>query len=183
MFYLDTQTNQRYTVGTAFTYNNKQYPKTSATNAKFTALGFTQVTVPPKPDERFYVVEGPNDSGQYTTTERDLADLKDKFIKEVKLAAFNLLKGTDWYVIRALEVPAAFTVPADVITFRAQIRTVNETRCNQINACTTVAQLETLITAEVYIVDEPDGAMIQNPAALTAFPSAPSSATTYSTYY
>ena len=179
MFYLDPETNQRYTVGTAFTYDNKQYPKTSATNAKFTELGFTQVTVPTKPDERFYVVEGPNDSGQYTTTERDLADLKDKFIKDVKLAAFNLLKGTDWYIIRALEVPAAFTVPADVTTFRAQIRTVNETRCNQINACTTVPQLEALITAEIYIEVDPGGAVIQNPDALTAFPGVPSSATTY----
>ena len=179
MFYLDTQTNQRYTVGTAFTYDNKQYPKTSATNAKFTELGFTQVTVPPKPDERFYVVEGPDDSGQYTTTERDLADLKDKFIKDVKLAAFKQLEGTDWYIIRALEVPAAFTVPADVTTFRAQIRTVNETRCNQINACTTVPQLEALITAEVYLEVDPGGAVIQNPAALTAFPAVPASATSY----
>ena len=169
MFYLDTETNQRYTPGFAFTYKGISYPKTAATKDKFFKLKFLPVIVDPKPDERFYVVEGPNDSGHYTSTEKDLAELKAKFVKDNKLAARALLEDTDWYIIRKVEKPST-TVPNDVQTFRAQVRTVEDTRTTQINACTSVAQLETLITAEVFVEDEPNGNMIQNTAALTAFP-------------
>ena len=100
MFYLDTQTNKRYTIGTPFTYGDKQYTKKGATHETFVALGFQQVIPQQRPDDRFYVVSGPAADGSYSSTPRDLAQLKTQYKQETKQQAFQLIQGTDWYVIR-----------------------------------------------------------------------------------
>ena len=43
MFYLDSTTQKRYTLGTPFTYNGVQYTAAGATHARFVSLGFNQV--------------------------------------------------------------------------------------------------------------------------------------------
>ena len=58
MFYKDSS-NNRYRIGTPFTYNGYYYGTALATHAKFIELGFTQVIVAARPDDRFYVVSGP----------------------------------------------------------------------------------------------------------------------------
>ena len=148
MFYLDTQTNTRYYLRRAFTYGGLQYSQASATHETFTTLGFTQVTVGTRPDDRFYSVVGPDNTGAYTATPRDLANLKTRFKREQKQQAHNVLRQTDWYVVRLAELGvSAGAVPADVTSFRAAYRTAAGTRCDEIDACTTVQELETLINS------------------------------------
>ena len=53
--------------------------------------------------------------GTYSATPRDLADLKTQYKLETKQQAFRLIQGTDWYVIRLLELgAAAAAVPTNV---------------------------------------------------------------------
>ena len=94
-FWLDPATNKRYNEGRAFTYNDKQYTRAGASAATFTALGFNAVTVGARPDDRFYIVSGPDNTGAYSSTARDLAALKEQYVQQTKLSARNILKKTD----------------------------------------------------------------------------------------
>ena len=80
MFYLDTQTNTRYYLRRAFSYGSLQYSQAAATHETFTTLGFTQVIIASRPDSRFYIVVGPDNTGAYSSTPLDLAELKALFI-------------------------------------------------------------------------------------------------------
>ena len=167
MFYKDSNGN-RYRLGTPFYYNNTHYTKAGASHNTFMSLGFTQVVVAPRPDRRFYSVTGPDNNGQYTSTPHDLAELKTNFIKQEKLNSFRLLKQTDWYVLRNID--GAGAVPTAIATYRSAIRTAAETRCNQINACTTVAELEEKLNEPEQIYDEGTAAMVVNPDRMEPWP-------------
>ena len=180
MFYLDTQTNTRYYLGRRFSYGGRNYLPSNATHETFIALGFTQVVIEQRPDDRFYVVSGPAIDGTYSATARDLAQLKTQYIRDTKTTAFQLLKGTDWYIVRQTELGyGEAPVPVDVTTFRAAVRSVSETRCNQIDATTTVEELKTLLTAPSELYDEDGNLIGPNPAALTVYPETPDEVTTY----
>ena len=168
MFYLDSN-NNKYYIGRAFNYSDIQYSAAAATQAKFTELGFTQVTVDNAPDPTYYSFTGPDLTGSYSSTPKDLNTLKAYFIYNEKVRARQLLVSTDWLLIRKEETSDA--VPAAVTTYRAAVRTANSTRCNEINAAADVAALETLIKATPTI-DDPNnpGTAIVNPAAMTAYP-------------
>ena len=71
--------------------------------------------------------------------------LKTEKKKIVKAQASALLAPTDWYVVKATEV-ADYSVPANITTFRADVRAKSNEMETQIDACTTVEQLETLYT-------------------------------------
>jgi hypothetical protein len=71
--------------------------------------------------------------------------LKTKKKKIVKQQAAGLLAPTDWYVIKANEV-ADYSVPENITTFRTNVRAKSNEMETQIDACTTVDQLETLYT-------------------------------------
>ena len=174
MFYLDTNTQKRYRIGTPFTYNGIQYTKSGATHAKFISLGFVQVLVQQRPDDRFYVVSGPAADGSYSATPRDLAELKTSYVRETKRTAFQMLKATDWYVVRMMELGYNESpVPVDITTFREAVRSVSDARCAQIEGVTSVADLEALIKAPSYLYDEETDTSSVNPAALTIFPEQP----------
>ena len=143
MFYLDPQTNKRYRISTPFTYNERNYTKAGATHEKFIELGFTQVVIQPRPDDRFYIVSGPDNTGAYSSTPRDLDQLKTNFIDQDRQTARQLLSDTDWYIIRLLEVQSA--LPAGISTKRADIRAAQNTREQEINAATTVDELKQLV--------------------------------------
>jgi hypothetical protein len=61
----------------------------------------------------------------------------------IKAQASGLLAPTDWYVIKANEVEG-YTVPTEVSTFRADVRTKSNEMETMIDACTTVEQLKSL---------------------------------------
>ena len=74
-----------------------------------------------------------------TTVEEGKAQL----LLETKSYAFQLLKPFDWYVTRKAEDNTA--IPADVVTYRQEVKAVSAQRCTLINACSDVAELEALI--------------------------------------
>ena len=151
MFYLDSY-NKRYYVGRPFTYDNIQYTRAGATAETFIGLGFTPVTIQQRPDDRFYFVGSLQDDGTYPTTPRDLVELKAGFIEQLKQQAHDLLSGTDWYIIRAIEAGITgtpSTVPASASTYRATVRSLVATREQEINAAGSVEALAVIINTPV----------------------------------
>ena len=76
--------------------------------------------------------------------------LKTQKKKIVKQQASGLLTPTDWYVVKATEV-TDYNVPEKITTFRADVRAKSNEMESQIDACTTVEELESLYT---YITDD-----------------------------
>ena len=77
-FWLDELTDVRYYEGRAFSYGEGEdrinYTKAGATPETFAGLGFVQVQIEARPDDRFYWVSGPDDTGAYTATPKRLED-------------------------------------------------------------------------------------------------------------
>nr|BAR16309.1 N-acetylmuramidase/lysin [uncultured Mediterranean phage uvMED]BAR37688.1 N-acetylmuramidase/lysin [uncultured Mediterranean phage uvMED] len=69
--------------------------------------------------------------------------LKTEKKRIVKQQASGLLAPTDWYVVKSTEV-ADYDVPANVLSFRADVRTKSNEMETQIDACTTVDELKAL---------------------------------------
>jgi hypothetical protein len=61
----------------------------------------------------------------------------------IKQQASGLLAPTDWYVVKASEV-ADYSVPSNISTFRADVRTKSNEMETQIDACTNVDELKAL---------------------------------------
>ena len=163
MFYKDSDGN-RYRIGKPFTYQGYYYGTALATHDKFMELGFTQVIVAPRPDGTYYVVTGPDLDGQYTSTPRDLDELKENQITKEKQTARSILNKTDWMVVRAMDVGVAVAaVPADVSNFRSAIRGVCDARCNAIGSAVSVEELEALVKAPVQVYDMENETYITNP--------------------
>ena len=81
-------------------------------------------------------------------SDKSVGDVKVEGLKTqkkriVKQQASGLLAPTDWYVVKATEV-ADYDVPANITTFRADVRTKSNEMETQIDACTTVDELKTL---------------------------------------
>ena len=66
--------------------------------------------------------------------------LKTEKKRIVKQQASGLLAPTDWYVVKASEV-ADYSVPSNITTFRADVRSKSNEMETQIDACTTVDEL------------------------------------------
>ena len=170
MFYTDSN-NNRYRIGKPFTYEGYYYGTALATHAKFMELGFTQVIVQQRPDDSYYIVSGPDNTGAYSSTPRNLAELKLNFKLQQKRQAHQTLRQTDWYVIRSTELGVvAAAVPVNISAFRAAYRAASDARCIEIDACTTVQELETLMKAPEQLYDVETETLSVNPAALTAWP-------------
>jgi hypothetical protein len=69
--------------------------------------------------------------------------LKTEKKKIVKQQASGLLTPTDWYITKATEV-ADYDVPANILSFRADVRTKSNEMETMINNCTTVDELKAL---------------------------------------
>ena len=71
--------------------------------------------------------------------------LKTEKKRIVKKQASGLLAPTDWYVVKATEV-TEYNVPENITTFRSDVRAKSNEMETQIDACTTVEELESLYT-------------------------------------
>jgi len=71
--------------------------------------------------------------------------LKYNLIQTIKQQAAGLLAPTDWYVIKANEIED-YTVPTNITTFRALVRSKSNTIETQIKNATNTPALETLYT-------------------------------------
>ena len=61
----------------------------------------------------------------------------------IKQQASGLLAPTDWYVVKASEVES-YTIPTNISTFRAEVRTKSNEMESMIDACTTVDEIKAL---------------------------------------
>ena len=64
--------------------------------------------------------------------------------KQIKNHAAGLLQGTDWYVVRNAEAGTA--IPAEVATFRTEVRTKSGTMETAIDGAASIEALEALFT-------------------------------------
>ena len=69
--------------------------------------------------------------------------LKTEKKRIVKQQASGLLAPTDWYVVKSTEV-ADYDAPANILSFRADVRAKSNEMETQIDACTTVDELKKL---------------------------------------
>ena len=69
--------------------------------------------------------------------------LKTEKKRIIKQQASGLLAPTDWYVVKATEV-ADYDIPANILSFRAGVRTKSNEMETMINNCTTVDELKAL---------------------------------------
>jgi hypothetical protein len=113
MFLLDGKVIQP---GSSFTdINGTQYPPQwlyQTTLAEKQAIGITEVPDPVRADDRFYWDGDINNP-------KDLKELKEYHIKQVKETAGKLLSQTDWQVIRKFE--REIDIEPGVIDLRAYI--------------------------------------------------------------
>ena len=97
--------------------------------------------------------------GSYTQTDKDVALLKKGMISQTRTTASIILARDDWMSIRAAE--GGTTIPANVKTYRAAIRTESGTKEDEINALSDLDAIkgyeETSYT-EVRKVEHNDGA-------------------------
>ena len=80
--------------------------------------------------------------------DKEVGDVKVEGLKTqkkriVKQQASGLLAPTDWYVVKASEV-ADYSVPSNILTFRANVRAKSNEMETQIDACTNVDELKAL---------------------------------------
>jgi len=71
--------------------------------------------------------------------------LKYNLIQTIKQQSAGLLAPTDWYVVKANEI-ADYSVPDDITTFRALVRSKSNEMETQITNATDTPALETLYT-------------------------------------
>jgi len=71
--------------------------------------------------------------------------LKYNLIQTIKQQAAGLLAPTDWYVVKASEV-ADYSVPTDIATFRASVRSKSNEMETQITNATNTPAIEALYT-------------------------------------
>ena len=82
--------------------------------------------------ELTYTVNADGVVGSYASNDRDVASLKADMITTSKQAAAGLLSKHDWMAIREFEGGEA--MPADVKTYRADVRAESNTKEAEINA-------------------------------------------------
>ena len=189
MFYTDPEL-KRYYIGKPFEYGGNRYTVAGATHATFMSLGFKQVIPQARPDGAYYIVSGPDATGQYTSTPRELEDSTDpdgnvvhglKWSKKEQSwqRSEKLLGITDWWITYQTEYDQAPVNPETckkMEEYRALVRFVQLTREQMIDACSDVDELKALMEAptEIRDPDTDDGSMIPNPDPyLPAFPPTP----------
>jgi len=149
-----TYLGKRVREGRVFTDNTgKKYPPQwmyRTTDAEKTALGMVWVDDPAPYDNRFYWdANTPKNIDDVNEVDEDgnpvlgadgvqvvTKGLKSNAIAQTKVTASGLLAPTDWMVTKATEV-ADYSVPADITTYRAAVRTASNTIEAAINAVTT----------------------------------------------
>lgn len=122
-----------------FTLNENQYPANwlrLASEKEKEAIGIRWKPDPEPVDHRFYWDTG---------IPKDLAALKTQWVEQQKQTAGSLLNSTDWYVTRSVE--SKVSVPKEVSSKRAAIRTACNKREEQILKCKSVNELASLVTS------------------------------------
>ena len=157
-------------VGVPFTSNGVNYPANwlqLTTLDEKKAIGITEVADAPTFDQRFYwnastakklADEDAKDTDGNLVKDQDgnqviNKGLKTRYIELDKQAARNFLETYDWYIVRKTEKDIA--IPSAVTTYRDAIRTTCATRETEINNCSDVEALKTLLDNTITDWPEP----------------------------
>ena len=138
MFKLDGKTLPQ---GVPFTHNEIQYPANwlnLSTLEEKAAIGITEIPEQPRPDDRYYWVTA-NDDGSYSTTPKDIDQLKATEVAKVNTTAYSMLLPTDFMDFRP-----NYTPPTGWLEWREGVRSVCHDAKVAINACGTVEELMAL---------------------------------------
>ena len=138
---------QRLNLDQPFTIEDTNYPPNwlrESTPEMREALGIVEITWGPRPDDRFYWVQE-NMDGTYTTSPKDLTQLKATFTAQVDQTAYSLLFPTDWMIVRKAETNVA--VPDATTTYRAAVRADALANRTAISNATTVEELITVVSS------------------------------------
>ena len=138
---------QRLNIDQPFTIEDTNYPPNwlrESTPEMREALGIVEITWGPRPDDRFYWVQE-NMDGTYTTSPKDLTQLKATFTTQVDQTAYSLLFPTDWMIVRKAETNVA--VPDATTTYRAAVRADALANRTAISNATTVEELITVVSS------------------------------------
>ena len=132
------------------TEDGRQFPRNwlrLSTQADRDALGIVETpdVVTPSYDQRFWW--GPD-------IPKDLDQLKEQWISQVKTTAGSMLAQTDWYIVRQAENSAG--VPAAVLARRSEIRAFSNAKETAIDACVDVDDLATYLTSADFNRWEPE---------------------------
>lgn len=136
----------------AFTTGGVQYPanwlRLSSTDER-EAIGITEAPDPAPYDQRFYW--GPD-------LPKDHDQLVEQWVGQTKTTAGSLLAATDWYITRQSETSTP--TPDAVLTRRAEIRALSNTKETAITGTADTDELAAYITGAEYgvwevIVEEP----------------------------
>ena len=139
--------NNPLPVGVPFEHNGIQYPANwlqLSSQADRTAIGITEIADQPRPDDQYYWVTQ-NPDGTYTSTPKDLTQLKANAVKQVQQYVWSALNPTDYMDSRKANDPT-YTPPAAWVTWRAAMRTEMTTAIAAINASTDIPSLITAKT-------------------------------------
>lgn len=97
--------------------------------------------------EATYSIGATSVVGSYEGTAKDLDQLKETWIRQVKSIAASRLAQTDWMVIRQYE--GGTPVPTEISTYRSDVRVASNEKEAAINALTTMAEAITFDNEEV----------------------------------
>jgi len=139
---------QKITINQPFTYDGTSYSSNwlaSATQEQKDALGMTVVQEYERPNDQFYWVTE-NEDGLFTSTPKDLADLKKHWTEYFQMIAHNTLAQTDWMVIRKVE--RSVDIPEATATYRASVITECTRLVTAIEACADVPALIEVVTTQ-----------------------------------
>lgn len=131
-----------------FEHDGVQYPANwlrLATPEERAAIGITEVTVQPRPDDRFYWVSGPDDNGDYTAIPKDLDTLKATWSAQFKQTAYAMLFPSDWMVVRKAEVGDG--IPQAWTDYREAVRTTATLAIVDMEATTDIDAFITSVTS------------------------------------
>jgi hypothetical protein len=150
----DNTVQQIIQEGSQFTVDSVTYANNwfqLATQEEKNALGVMEVVYGARPDDKYYwvtesapVINGNVVDIGFTSTPKDLANLKTNAINQVNQQAFSLLSPTDYMTIKALETNT--TMPETWKTWRESVRTTAATAKTAITASTDIASLITAST-------------------------------------
>jgi hypothetical protein len=176
-----TYNGKRIREGRAWTDDNGvQHPANWAiwSDDEKTSKGLVWVDAQQKPDERFYLFSQ-NADGTYTSTPKSLEDtnevdengdpiidpqtgvqmvtkgLKSIWIAQTKQTQGSLLAATDWAYIRLQDTGIA--VPADIQTYRNEVRLAAGTIEGQISNCANLEAFKELFVAPTDADGNPTG--------------------------
>ena len=146
--------NEEFYINTDITYSFGSSKVTgvygTATARQLNDILYTQSEVDEDTYEAPHPKAGERISGEtWVANDVKSTGLKTYYKKVFNQQAADFLAKTDWYVIKAADV-TSYSVPSNITTYRANVRTKVNSMETQIDNCSDVAALETLLT---YTID------------------------------